>query len=72
MTFYQYVRRDHTKTKLVKDWEKIKVVYGEIIESSLDPMYFLENGFKQIDEGGNSITVVAKRWKAKGGRKSKK
>jgi hypothetical protein len=61
---YQYVREDYTRIKLKKDWEKVKVVFGEIIESDLDELYFLSNGFKKIvsidkKENGNGITIKA-------------
>jgi hypothetical protein len=70
---YQYIRPEYTLVRLTVNSEKQKVRYGEIVESSRDPMYFLENGFRTVvkteksEEKKDSITVAVKR-----GRKSKK
>jgi hypothetical protein len=64
---YQYIRPEYTLVRLTVNSEKQKVRYGEIVESSRDPMYFLENGFRTVvktekkEEKKDSITIVAKR-----------
>lgn len=48
MAKYQYIQKEYTRVQLEKDTEKVKVVEGEIVESDLDPKYFLRNGFIEV------------------------
>lgn len=48
MKSYQYVGDSHTFTRLTKNGDKVKVGFGEIVESDLEPKTFLFNGFKEV------------------------
>lgn len=74
MAFYQYIGQDHTTTPLIEGGDRVKVREGEIVESELNPEFFLRNGFQAVegkkkievkkeDDGKAEITVEVKRKK---------
>lgn len=61
MANYQYARDGYTLTRLVEGEEKVKVVYGEIVESELPENYFVTNGFDLV--GDDTVTKKEKKEK---------
>lgn len=55
MPFFKYVGDTHTQVRLEKNGDKVKVREGEIIESDLDPKYFLGNNFHAVEEMGEEV-----------------
>lgn len=58
MARFKYLGEGHTMVVTVKGGAKQKVREGEIIESDLDPKYFLKNRF-EIVTGTKKIDVTS-------------
>lgn len=73
MSQYQYIRDDgHTMVRLTEDGEKVKVSFGEIVESDRGDAYFTSNGFQKYPNNAHpdDIYPEAKIKKAKNEPKS--
>jgi len=48
---FQYIGDSHTMVQLQPGAEKVKVGFGEIVESDRDPKYFTNNRFQDVTDG---------------------